>query len=225
MRALSAAHLQPVDCLMLIRTLILLAVAAGSMAVTANARSRPASEVSFITGVSPTLAPFQHVRFCLRYPADCKAATNQGTVVELDDKTGDLLRRVNRRVNLSIAPRSKTYGSNLNDSWTVDPASGDCNDYAVTKRHQLLENGLPSSALRLSVVRTASGIGHLLLIVTTTQGDIVMDNLTDAIRPWQATDYQWLKIQSDSDPRFWKEIKPSAASRASAGLNVHLAGR
>ncbi len=85
----------------------------------------------------------------------------------------------------------------------------------MTKRHQLLDNGLPSSALRLSVVRTASGVGHLILIVTTTRGDVVMDNLTDAIRPWQVISYQWLKIQSDSDPRFWNEIRPSALSQAS----------
>jgi hypothetical protein len=26
-----------------------------------------------IVDASPTLAPFQHVRFCLRYPSDCKS--------------------------------------------------------------------------------------------------------------------------------------------------------
>jgi predicted transglutaminase-like cysteine proteinase len=87
---------------------------------------------------------------------------------------------------------------------------GDCNDYAVTKRHQLLENGLPSKALRLAVVKTASGVGHLVLVVVTTKGDIVLDDLTEVIRPWQSTDYHWLKIQSATDSKFWYEIKRPA---------------
>jgi predicted transglutaminase-like cysteine proteinase len=104
---------------------------------------------------------------------------------------------------------------------------GDCNDYAVTKRHELLENGLPSKALRLSVVKTASGIGHLVLVVVTTKGDIVMDNLTEVIRPWQTTDYHWLKIQSATDSKFWYEIKGPAVgpSVSLADRKVRLANR
>ena len=90
------------------------------------------------------------------------------------------------------------------------PEMGDCNDYAVTKRHELLESGLPSKALRLSVVKTASGVGHLVLVVVTTKGAIVMDDLTEVIRPWQSTDYHWLKIQSATDSKFWYEIKRPA---------------
>jgi predicted transglutaminase-like cysteine proteinase len=69
----------------------------------------------------------------------------------------------------------------------VAPDRGDCNDYAVTKRHELLKSGLPSSALRLSVTKTATGIGHLVLVVVTTKGDLVMDSLADAIQSWQNT--------------------------------------
>ena len=211
------------------RTIIALIVAAANvLPATANARSRLTTDIDAspsIFGMSPTLAPFQHVRFCLRYPDDCKPTENQGKQIEMDEKTSDLLKRINRSVNLSIAPRTKSYGANLNDSWTIDPISGDCNDYAVTKRHQLLEYGFPSKALRLSVVLTTSGVGHLILIVTTTQGDVVLDNLTDSIRPWQSTDYQWLKIQSDSDPRFWNEIRPSAMTQAALGRKINLADR
>ena len=34
-----------------------------------------------------------------------------------------------------------------------------------------------------------------------------MDNLTEVNRPWQSTDYHWLKIQSATDSKFWYEIK------------------
>jgi predicted transglutaminase-like cysteine proteinase len=176
---------------------------------------------------SPTLAPFQHVRFCLRYPADCRSGSEQANRVELNTQTMQLLDRVNRDVNLSITPRVKNYGRDLEDSWTIAPDTGDCNDYAVTKRHDLLESGLPSSALRLSVIKTASGVGHLVLVVATTNGDVVMDNLTASILPWQITDYQWLKIQSANDPRFWNEIKSPgfAPSLSQVGRKLRVAGR
>ena len=182
------------------------AVCAGS----AGARNRSAQDPNISTPIadaSPTLAPFQHVRFCLRYPSDCKSNPMENERIELNAQTLDSLKRVNQSVNASIIPELKSYGPELQDGWTIAPNMGDCNDYAVTKRHELLENGFPSRALRLSVVKTASGIGHLVLVVVTTKGDLVLDNLTEVIRPWQSTDYRWLKIQSATDARFWYEVK------------------
>jgi predicted transglutaminase-like cysteine proteinase len=77
------------------------------------------------------------------------------------------------------------------------------------------------------VVKTASGIGHLVLVVVTTKGDIVLDNLTEVIRPWQSTDYHWLKIQSASDSKFWYEIKAPAVgpSVSQADRKLRLANR
>jgi len=118
---------------------------------------------------------------------------------------------------MSIVSKSKAYGSSLEDTWTIAPDRGDCNDYAVTKRHELLRHGFPSSALRLSVTKTAAGIGHLVLVVVTTKGDLVMDSLADAIQPWQTTNYQWLKIQSARNPHYWVAIKSPVAPR----LPVH----
>jgi len=203
----------------------------GALSVdSADARNRPLPDSNSLTPIveaSPTLAPFQHVRFCLRYPSDCKTSPTENERIDLDAQTTELLKRVNHSVNISIIPTPKSYGPNLGDGWTIAPDVGDCNDYAVTKRHELLENGLPSKALRLSVVKTASGIGHLVLVVVTTKGDIVMDNLTEVIRPWQTTDYHWLKIQSATDSKFWYEIKAPAVGPtvSQADPKVRLAGR
>jgi predicted transglutaminase-like cysteine proteinase len=179
-----------------------------------NARIRTPIEAGSLTSIvesSPTLAPFQHVRFCLRYPGECQSNSAGSERIDLNAQTLELLTRINRRINSSILSRSKSYGRNLEDTWTIAPEMGDCNDYAVTKRHELLDNGLPSSALRLSVIKTAAGIGHLVLVVVTTKGDIVMDNLSEAIRPWQTTDYQWIKIQSATDPHYWSQVKSSTS--------------
>jgi predicted transglutaminase-like cysteine proteinase len=210
---------------------ILLAVFASTLSAgNADARSRSPQDSNVLTPIeaaSPTLAPFQHVRFCLRYPSDCKSNPAENERIDVNAETSELLKRVNHSVNMSIIPTPKTYGPNLGDGWTIAPDMGDCNDYAVTKRHELLENGLPSKALRLSVVKTASGIGHLVLVVVTTKGDIVMDNLTETIRPWQSTDYHWLKIQSATDSKFWYEIKAPAVgpSVSQADRKVRLANR
>jgi predicted transglutaminase-like cysteine proteinase len=202
---------------------------AALLAADADARSRPPLDPNPLTPImeaSPTLAPFQHVRFCLRYPADCKSNPTANERIDLNAETSELLKRVNHSVNMSIIPTVKSYGQNLGDGWTIAPDMGDCNDYAVTKRHELLQSGLPAKALRLSVVKSASGIGHLVLVVVTTKGDIVMDNLTEAIRPWQNTDYQWLKIQSATDAKFWYEVKlPASPAVSEADRRVHVAGR
>ena len=211
-------------CFMARRSPIFIAIFACALSAgSADARSRSPQDQNLLTPIvdaSPTLAPFQHVRFCLRYPSDCKSNPAENERIDLSAETSELLKRVNNDVNMSIAPMLKSYGSNLEDGWAIAPGSGDCNDYAVTKRHELLESGLPSKALRLSVVKTASGIGHLVLVVATTKGDLVLDNLTEVIRPWQSTDYHWLKIQSATDSKFWYEIKAPAV-----GLSVSLADR
>jgi predicted transglutaminase-like cysteine proteinase len=199
------------------------------LASNADARDRlsQADPAPAIAEASPALAPFQHVRFCLRYPADCKSDPIGKDHVELNDQTSELLNRVNRSVNAAITPTVKTYGTNIEDRWTIAPSRGDCNDYAVTKRHELIADGLPARVLRLSVVKTDSGIGHLVLVVTTSKGDLVLDNLTDAIRPWQRTGYQWLKIQSAVDARFWYAIKPARAGTivSQADRKLRLASR
>lgn len=180
-----------------------------------------------IVASQPTLAPFQHVRFCLHYPAECKSEARELDRVDINAAISDVLKRVNHDVNAAIIPRVKNHGSDLRDGWTIAPESGDCNDYAVTKRHDLIESGLPAKALRLSVVKTASGTGHLVLVVATTTGDIVMDNLTDAIRPWNSTSYRWLKIQSSSDARFWYDIKDPAVEANGSQIHrkIRLANR
>jgi predicted transglutaminase-like cysteine proteinase len=208
---------------------IFFAIFAGALSVgSADARSQSPQDSNLLTPIvdaSPTLAPFQHVRFCLRYPSDCKSNPADTDRIDLNTETSAVLKRVNHSVNLAIVPTLKSYGSNLGDGWTIAPGAGDCNDYAVTKRHELLESGLPSKALRLSVVTTRSGIGHLVLVVVTTKGDLVLDNLTEAIRPWQSTDYHWLKIQSATDAKFWYEVRAAGPSIAQADQRVRLADR
>jgi predicted transglutaminase-like cysteine proteinase len=66
------------------------------------------------------------------------------------------LSKVNRDVNHSIKPQAKLK-SVLAEEWLVAPRQGDCSDYAVTKRHELLARGWPSHSLLLAEVVVTSG--------------------------------------------------------------------
>ena len=89
------------------------------------------------------------------------------------------------------------------DVWQVGVAAGDCEEFALTKRRNLIALGWPSRALRIAVARTGSGEGHAVLVVKSSRGDLVLDNRTDEIKPWTQTDLRWVKIQSGDNPRLW----------------------
>jgi len=55
-------------------------------------------------------------------------------------------------------------------------------------------------------VRDLDGEGHAILTVKTDRGEFVLDNLTDEIRPWDATGYRFVKRQSQSDPNVWVDL-------------------
>ena len=92
------------------------------------------------------------------------------------------------------------------ETWLISPDRGDCNDYAVTKRHELLDRGWPARALLLSEVVVSSGEHHLVLVVRTRSGDLVLDNLTSQIKPWSRAPYRWVRIQKPNDSRLWTTI-------------------
>lgn len=144
-----------------------------------------------------TLAPLEFVRFCMNYASECRTE-HSNAVVELTPAVEATLRRVNDDVNQRIQSTSET------SPWRINPASGNCNDYVVTKRHELKKLGLPASALLMAAARTPQGDGHLLLIVRTNRGNLVLDNLKAEILPIEGSRYAWLKRQSAVDGRNWE---------------------
>jgi predicted transglutaminase-like cysteine proteinase len=118
-----------------------------------------------------------HTVFCLKYPKDCegRATSFSGNKLKLTaPRWQDLVS--NADVNHRIAPQPNALRS-AEEQWEISPRSGDCNDYAVTKRHDLLVRRWPSRVLLLAEVVTSSGEHHLVLVVRTKDGDFVLDNL------------------------------------------------
>jgi predicted transglutaminase-like cysteine proteinase len=150
------------------------------------------------------LPPLGHTFFCLRYPQDCaRTASTEALPISLEGRWRKM-NLVNTSVNASIVP--KPDPDQVNTHWLIAPLKGDCNDYAVTKRHGLLKAGWPSSSLLLAEVTLIStGEHHLILIVKGAKVDWVLDNLKPGIERLAATrnEYAWDRIQSADSPRLW----------------------
>jgi predicted transglutaminase-like cysteine proteinase len=173
------------------------AYAAGPAGYARNLSSAPA--VSYITLRQPTLAPFAQVRFCLQNPDECRPSQG-AAMVELTAAAEAQLSSTNTNVNRSIIGVNDNAGS---DVWSVNVKSGDCEDFALTKRDHLIAMGWSPRALRIAVAQTRSGEGHAVLVVTTDKGDLVLDNRSDRIKSWKEADLHWIKIQSGDNPKLW----------------------
>ena len=160
----------------------------------------------------PTLAPMAFTQFCLKYANECKPQRLmfRGGRLKLTDQRWAELENVNRTVNSSILPERNKAGL-AGEKWLLGPVLGDCNDYAVTKRHELTARGWPARAVLLSEVVTASGEHHLVAVVRTDGGDLVLDNLTDRIMPWSYKPYQWVRIQTPQNPNYWASVSEQNA--------------
>jgi predicted transglutaminase-like cysteine proteinase len=179
------------------------------------------SAISRIQFDAPVLAPMSHTFFCLKYPDDCKAdktASRDGAVTVTAKRWAELV-RVNAAVNRAIIPHPNTKGL-AGEVWLISPKAGECHDYAVTKRHELLALGWPARDLLLAEVVTSWGEHHLVLVIRTSEGDFIADNLTPNIRTWSQAPYQWVRIQSPDNPVIWSTmVSPTVRARASGQAN------
>ncbi|MBZ9995316.1 transglutaminase-like cysteine peptidase [Mesorhizobium sp. BH1-1-4] len=152
--------------------------------------------------------PLRWVDFCHRRPKECKVPALPAANVKLTARNLRILKRINQKANSSIKPVSNfDHWGTMADHWDypVD-GKGDCKIYALYKRKLLQEAGFPRQALLMTVVRDLNNEGHTVLTVKTDKGDLVLDNLVDEIRPWNATGYYFLKRQSQQNPNIWLSV-------------------
>ena len=160
---------------------------------------------------APTLAPMAYTQFCVRFADECKARRPffRGGRIKLTNLRWTELANVNSSVNSSIRAEPKQVADH---EWLLSPGVGNCNDYSVTKRHELIARGWPARAVLLSEVVTFSGEHHVVVVVRTNIGDLVLDNLTEVIMPWFQKPFQWVRIQTPRNPNFWVSVsEPDAA--------------
>lgn len=153
-----------------------------------------------IAGATPAVAgskaPLGYQLMCLKTPAECQGGGSSKVVVT--DDIMATLKRVNVRVNNAITPRNDRGA----DVWNASATSGDCEDYVLAKRRALIKAGLPASSLRIAYVKTRGGVGHAILVVKTTKGDFVLDNLNRSVRPLSQSGYRIISM-SGANPKQW----------------------
>ncbi|MGD0188672.1 MAG: transglutaminase-like cysteine peptidase [Roseiarcus sp.] len=162
------------------------------------------------------LAPFSFVKFCLDYPGDCPKSAGPGRIRLTSGRMAELA-SVNRAVNSSIRPKPDTSALRY---WKLNVDAGDCNTYAIQKRHELIGRGWPAAALALTVAKTTWGEGHLVVTVRTDRGDLVLDNLRSNIVSWRQTGYDWIMRQSERNPQYWVELDGGQAGPVYAAADL-----
>jgi predicted transglutaminase-like cysteine proteinase len=122
---------------------------------------------------------------CRKEPDGCPAEAGQllAIVEAARAKRGRArLGEINRALNLMIRFQSDVIQHGIQDAWaspltTLSAGRGDCEDYAIAKYLTLREAGIPSSDLRLVVVRDIKRLqDHAVLTVRFEERWLVLDN-------------------------------------------------
>ncbi|MHC1549142.1 transglutaminase-like cysteine peptidase [Phyllobacterium sp. K27] len=153
-----------------------------------------------------TSQPIGHYEFCQTYRSECSIKSNNDTPLSLTSKTWNLMVQVNSQVNAQVKPETDMDIWGKAEVWSYPATVGDCEDYVLLKRKLLNESGIPLSNLLITVVRQMNGEGHAVLTVRTSQGDYILDNLESRIKPWNETNYDYLKRQSTRNSGAWVSI-------------------
>lgn len=168
---------------------------------------------TFATLNGTTSVPFGWVDFCERYAGECDGPALAAQDVVLTPRSLRDVERIDRAVNKAVAPVTDMAHWGVVDRWDYPTdGRGDCEDYALEKRRQLIAAGYPRQALLMTVVKDHAGDGHAVLTVKTDRGEFVLDNMTDAVLPSGDTGYRFVKRQSQRDPNVWESIGPATTA-------------
>jgi predicted transglutaminase-like cysteine proteinase len=164
------------------------------------------NQTSMMTG-ELTSQPIGHYEFCKANPAECSIRVRDAGPLPLNSALWKEIVDVNRAVNASIKPMNDYDLYGKDEVWAFPRAAGDCEDYVLEKRRELTRKGISLADLLITVVRKPDGEGHAVLTVRTNEGDFILDNLNDTVKPWDTTGYRYLKRQSTTHTGRWVSIR------------------
>lgn len=154
-----------------------------------------------------TTQPVGHYEFCQKLPGECTERTPKQAPIELTRKLWAKIVSINNSVNTRITPRTDMEMWGKEEVWSYpDSGFGDCEDYALEKRRELMNIGVPAGDLLMTVARQPNGDGHAVLTVRTSLGEFILDNLQLKVLSWTDTDYTYLKRQSTENSGVWVTI-------------------
>jgi predicted transglutaminase-like cysteine proteinase len=167
------------------------------------------ASVEHIRFDTPTLAPMAYTQFCLRYPAECRQRTMfRGGPVRLSATERVELARVNDTVNARITPEANQQGL----------AGENLADRPRRRRLQRLRRHQAPRVddARLAVAGAAGERGRnrggrASSCAGGSNGDLVLDNLTNRIKPWFKAPFRWVRMQMPGASKLWTTIISRAA--------------
>ena len=172
---------------------------------------------SFMPTGNLTSQPIGHYEFCRKLPAECRERTPAEAPIELTRQLWAEMIAINDSVNTNVQPRTDMEMWGKEEVWSYPGRYGDCEDYALEKRRELMQRGVPAGDLLMTVVRQPNGDGHAVLTVRTSLGDYILDNLEPRVLAWNDTKYQYLKRQSQTDSGEWVSIRDDRAVTVAVG--------
>jgi predicted transglutaminase-like cysteine proteinase len=176
-------------------------------AMGAPALSSETGNIAYVQVAEGTTSiPVGHAEFCTSHADECGPYEQPVSAVALDESVWQQLLVVNASVNQAIAPVTDEQLYQVAEYWTYPNGYGDCEDFALLKRRQLINAGWPASTLLISVVKQANGEGHAVLLVRTDRGDFVLDNQVGSVELWSNTSYKFIKRQSQADAGKWVDM-------------------
>src|SRR5690349_16284393 len=112
-----------------------------------------------------TSQPIGHYEFCKSNPAECSIKLRDTGPVHLTSAVWQEIVDVNRTVNISVKPMNDFDIYGKDEVWAYPHGAGDCEDYVLEKRRDLMLKGISLTDLLITVVRKPDGEGHAVLTV------------------------------------------------------------
>ncbi len=156
---------------------------------------------SFIPGASASPPPSGAAELCRQYSWAC---ANKASISLPSSQEMKLVKQINSRVNRSTREVTDQLQYKTREYWALPTSrGGDCEDFALLKKRDLIKAGIDPRKLLLATVLDTRRNAHAVLVYRSSQGDLVLDNLTNRIKPWKATRYLFLRMQDPNQPRNW----------------------
>lgn len=159
-----------------------------------------------VTG-AVTSQPIGHYEFCQKYAAECSIKSRSAPSPKVSAKGWAAVRQINRAVNARYIAKTDKEVYGREELWSYPTNFADCEDFALEKRKELAAQGFALSDLLMTVVRKPDGEGHAVLTLRTSDGDFILDNLDNEVKPWFSTPYTFLKRQASFNTGRWVTIE------------------
>ncbi len=188
------------------------AAALAFSAFLAPAQAETGYAQAFLIAKKATTAPAGATQMCSTFQWAC-AKTKGATPVTSAQMA--LVNKINLKINRQVNEVSDARQYGREEHWALPTnRGGDCEDFALLKKRELMKAGIPGQKLLIATVLDSRRQAHAVLVVRAASGDYVLDNLTNKIKHWDSTGYVFLRMQNADAPSQWSAILSVASKSA-----------